>query len=548
MSKLLKQFSVGISEYNQSFSVEFPERRKSARSQSVDAHIAFLERGIPTTIHPSLALKLKKYLGAEEYNSALNDKDKFFVSNKQNWRNRIKGDDRNKYFPALDFWEKDLPKYLKKNQNLNHIFIPEVDFGSLMSGSSDLSEVSRSSQVDFFCPLADLVIEIDGRQHSEVSHQSKDDKRDEILAKNGIDVVRITTAEFRSKGSDLEKKLKQIKESLSQNDVFSKLGSFEGTNLVLAKVISTLRFQRIILEMLKIGHLPLSPKEWRLNLISRDFVDEEIFQIALLDLVDNLEIFAGVFGENFSPKLDLNKVFKGQPNCPTIDFSIAEVFDDTEHNPNYFTVRNNPTIFRYHNELKTPLDMKAISNSFGHNLRFTKAGEVNFIQKALRNCFGLDHFRNGQLEIMQGALRSKTALGLLPTGGGKSLTFQFPALLQNGCTVVVCPISALVRDHVDELKALGFSNRACYINRQIVGSERDFIHKKLINGQLKFLFVSPEQFQKKDFREFMSQSCAEGFITRFVIDEVHCLSEWGVRCGYLWDISPIDYSFSLSAS
>ena len=116
-------------------------------------------------------------------------------------------------------------------------------------------------------------------------------------------------------------------------------------------------------------------------------------------------------------------------------------------------------------------------------------------------------------------------LGLLPTGGGKSLTFQFPSIIQNGCSIVVCPISALVRDHVAELDQLGLGGKSEYINAQIVGAKRKHIHTKLTQGKLKFLFVSPEQFQSEQFREFVSQACQKEQITRFVIDEAHCLSE-----------------------
>ena len=74
-------------------------------------------------------------------------------------------------------------------------------------------------------------------------------------------------------------------------------------------------------------------------------------------------------------------------------------------------------------------------------------------------------------------------LGLLPTGAGKSLTFQFPSIIQNGCTIVVCPITALVRDHVLELENFGFKRRAAFINKDIVGKKREHIHRRLQRGK-----------------------------------------------------------------
>ncbi|MDC1243366.1 helicase-related protein, partial [Amylibacter sp.] len=102
-------------------------------------------------------------------------------------------------------------------------------------------------------------------------------------------------------------------------------------------------------------------------------------------------------------------------------------------------------------------------------------------------------------------------------------------------TIVVCPITALIRDHVIELKQFGMGERSEYISAERQTAERDLVFHKLHGGALKFLFVSPEQFQKADFRQRIATLSKQNVISRIVIDEVHCISEWGhdFRTAYL---------------
>ena len=102
----------------------------------------------------------------------------------------------------------------------------------------------------------------------------------------------------------------------------------------------------------------------------------------------------------------------------------------------------------------------------------------------------------------------------MPTGGGKSLCFQSIGCIDTGCTIVVCPITALIRDHVIELKQFGMGERSEYISAERQTAERDFVFNKLQNGLLKFLFVSPEQFQKADFRQRLATLTKQKIISR----------------------------------
>ena len=123
----------------------------------------------------------------------------------------------------------------------------------------------------------------------------------------------------------------------------------------------------------------------------------------------------------------------------------------------------------------------------------------------------------------------------MPTGGVKSICFQLSSLIRRGCSLVVCPITALVRDHVAELNGFGFKGRAEYISHEVKGAVRDRVFAKFKQGRLRFLFLSPEQIQKKEFRQLIESMSSSKLLTSIVVDEVHCISEWGhdFRTSYL---------------
>jgi ATP-dependent DNA helicase RecQ len=146
----------------------------------------------------------------------------------------------------------------------------------------------------------------------------------------------------------------------------------------------------------------------------------------------------------------------------------------------------------------------------------------------LRNIFRKEDFREGQLPILNRALQRKSVIGLLPTGGGKSLTYQLAAILQPGITIVVDPIRSLMVDQFRGLKEIGI-DRCEFINSTLSGAEKRFNQNKLLpEGQLQFIFVSPERFVIQEFRDALATTATSHFFFSYVvIDEVHCVSEWG---------------------
>ncbi len=140
---------------------------------------------------------------------------------------------------------------------------------------------------------------------------------------------------------------------------------------------------------------------------------------------------------------------------------------------------------------------------------------------ALKRYFGFDSFRPLQEQIISDALAGKDVFALLPTGGGKSLCFQLPALIRSGLTVVVSPLIALMKDQVDALLASGVA--ATFLNSSITSGEARERMAKLRYNQYKLLYVAPERLMLPGFVEVVKQ----WNVQLIAIDEAHCISEWG---------------------
>ncbi|PWC39920.1 DNA helicase RecQ [Azospirillum sp. TSO35-2] len=140
---------------------------------------------------------------------------------------------------------------------------------------------------------------------------------------------------------------------------------------------------------------------------------------------------------------------------------------------------------------------------------------------ALRTVFGYDSFRGQQADIIDHVVRGGDALVLMPTGGGKSLCYQIPALVRDGVTVVVSPLIALMRDQVMALQELGV--RAAFLNSSLGPAEAREVERAMVQGEIDLVYVAPERLVTPRFLDLLDRTK----LALFALDEAHCVSQWG---------------------
>ena len=320
------------------------------------------------------------------------------------------------------------------------------------------------------------------------------------------------------------------------------------------------RVQKTIIEFILSNNLDLKAKEWNILAIERDV---PCVALAIEDLKQHFQHLFNLAGKNQSfPKVNLQVLSTEEFASSKLHNTKPELISKFQTEREFDLIIDIAVLQRQgivKNEISFEGKKKAIirsSHYVNSERKIYTSGLIDYqpitkklenetyedithakesLTYFLQNIFRKESFREGQLPILNRALQGKSVIGLLPTGGGKSLTYQIASLLQAGVTMVIDPIKSLMQDQYDNLVKNGIDS-CNFINSKLTRQEKTIATNQVTESKVLFTFVSPERLQIEDFRFSLKEMHNNNvYFSYCVIDEVHCVSEWGhdFRTSYL---------------
>jgi len=427
------------------------------------------------------------------------------------------------------------------------------------------NEDVKNGKVDFAIEYKSqkYVIEIDGEDHTTDEGIAEHDKiRDGVLNDNGWQVIRIKNEEVNDLNSE---HYKTIKEEIFNNysadvedlDLKSKESKVGMLSVILPQLVH--RATKAINKLIENQQFPNANN-------AKILIVEEDFPVILNALEYYYELASKLcnLSESFHRLPKLNIDYMGSAPLIKVEgndyFSVKTV---KEAKKEYDLIINHSTTIRTGISGNKENDLKGIKSKYWVRLRSSKTHmedrtmlwsssakyDLKKLEDALlsqgtdeplpipknnheslkyflRSIFRKDKFWDGQERVITRLLQGKNTIVLLPTGGGKSLTYQFSGLLQPGSALIIDPLIALINDQVANLNQMGF-DRAGFISSLQDASEKEIELQKVGEGSYYYVFVAPERMQMKNFRTQLKALVAKFPISLAVIDEAHCVSEWG---------------------
>ena len=411
-----------------------------------------------------------------------------------------------------------------------------------------------------------LVIEIDGSQHLNPSQEYLDGRRDEIL---GL-VKDVNWSVFRLKSGEKAawaKRLDEHKEFFNdkyltqlranyETPLYARPDGLRALSIALTP-LAVARIQRVLVELILNEKLSLDAKVWQIGIVERD-VDcasvacrdfermlTELFFLAGLNadvpiieltVFDTPEFRCANTAYQQKGSFHLHQEYRGDV---LLDVSVLQRWGLSgsvkSKAKTCVTIRSSHSRSAQRCFLSgRPISYPALADVHDDHTA-VDLPRIAVLRSLIRTLFRKSNFREGQLPIISKALGRGSIVGLLPTGGGKSITYQVCALLQPGHTMVVDPIKSLMEDQDEGLKR-NWIDATVFVNSNLDQFERAWAQEQIVNGHVLLSFISPERFMIERFRSDMRQMQRAGkFFTYCVIDEAHCVSEWGhdFRTAYL---------------
>lgn len=458
-------------------------------------------------------------------------------------------------------FEKDfIFKYLNgtDSQYLTQILEPQRPLSTIVNLPD--KKFSRDQRVDFAIEVPNdphktgFIFELDGTPyHSNIFQRLSDERRDKLSSESGYDTYRLENLKDCSflQHWEQEASLNKYLSTIKRNSKKVITGRWKETLQIVLSPLAIARIERMLLHALLSEDLDLKTDEWNILVVERDV---PCAAIAIDLLKESFEKISEMDGSNAKlPKICLtiisshefadSKLHKGkfvQTSFPAKKFDLCidiamllhDNIDALPLNVNANTVylvrsshyrKKERTICSAENIIYPPFVRKDKTGAF-----ISIKEREDLLRYFLQNIFRKSTFRHGQLPILSRSLSNKTTIGLLPTGGGKSLTYQLSSMLQPGVTIVVDPLVSLMIDQVRGLHELRIDASDC-IHSGMDGKTKTKKLNLLQNGSLTFMLLSPERFMMKNFRENLISMTEKNHIhfAYGVIDEVHCVSEWG---------------------
>ena len=427
----MKKFTANYAYTNSNFVIQ---NLKEGKTEDTDLY-AFccilkniLQRGVPTTMSEFLQEKLGKIHEEANFKEILI----YSAKQQQQWHSTIKGGNIN---PARDFFERIIPNEFGEYAFVQSLIIPEIEINDICGYNAEFV----AQQVDFYLPQAKLVIEIDGSQHFNPAQQQLDYKRDDYLISKEIEVVRISTQEllngvYHHKIEAIINRLNRYKDLLDYY-IPQAIEQENQEELLRTKYLPTaiIRFQLLVLELLMSGQLKLQ-EDWYFSIFT-DTSLPNFAQLAIDDLLiwlDHLYLLKNKTAiQKPQVHIEITKnehTFK--PNAININFSLHKRYTDEDKRYlqtifvrtdyfDYFSIPTSPNyIEKWFSWNNVNHFIVSTSQPISYNITEKDKKTLEFFSQ---NIFNKSSFRDGQFPILQNALNRRDTIGLLPTGGGKSV-------------------------------------------------------------------------------------------------------------------------------